>query len=197
MTFKAAILANEMKEDHIGWVRACSKYKQAIECKVIDLTAFDWLEKVKSEPFDVFLAKPGGFTERFKNLYDERCYIIENELGLFLYPSLKEILIYENKRLLSYWLSAHGIPHPRTYVFYNEAEALEFARTAGFPVMAKYNIGGSGSGVPPAFAALNSARYLLKRSIAPRYTVAMESQRRLQTGGSHCPGILHPEKLFC
>jgi glutathione synthase/RimK-type ligase-like ATP-grasp enzyme len=64
-----------------------------------------------------------------------------------IYPSIEEMLVYENKKMLSYWLAAHKVPHPKTWVFYYEKEALEFVKKAALPVVAKTSIGAAGSGV--------------------------------------------------
>ena len=73
--------------------------------------------------------------------------ILTKFLNYKIFPSLNEILIYENKRFLSYWLKANNIPHPKTTVFYSDREALGFLDSARFPLMAKLNIGSSGKGV--------------------------------------------------
>jgi hypothetical protein len=82
-----------------------------------------------------------------KQIYDERIFILSNELGYRIFPSPREIYIYENKRFFSYWLKANKIPHPETHVFYNLSEALAFSKIHKLPVVAKTNIGASGSGV--------------------------------------------------
>src|SRR5690606_28462444 len=76
-----------------------------------------------------------------------RLTILAGNMNYPCYPSLGEVLIHENKIFQSYWLKAEGLPHPGTYVFYNEHEAADFARTAKLPVVAKLNIGSSGKGV--------------------------------------------------
>ena len=39
--------------------------------------------------------------------------------------SYEEIIIYENKKVLNYWLEAKNLEHPPTNVFYHKKEALE------------------------------------------------------------------------
>lgn len=143
----AVILKNEIRDDHLLWVNACEKYDSQIEYRVVDLTQNNWFEMIHQKPFDVLLAKPVGANSLFKQLYDERIYILAKSLGCEVFPSLDEILIYENKRFLSYWLKANKIPHPRTDVFYDESEALSALSNLQLPLVAKTNIGGAGSGV--------------------------------------------------
>ena len=144
---KAIILRNELEDDHNLWIKACENYKEVIEYRVVNLTSSNWLEETQKESCDILLAKPGGLTASFKQLYDERVYILAFILGYKIFPSPLEIFIYENKRFLSYWLKANNIPHPYTNVFYDKEEALNYLRAKDFPFVAKTNIGASGSGV--------------------------------------------------
>jgi len=142
-----AILKNESDQDYDFWVSACTKMSSRLEFDVIDLTKNDWLEKAKAVDFDMFLTIPPGVTSLFKQLYDERVWIINSTLGKPIYPSFTEIFIYENKRNLSYWLKANNIDAPVTNVYYHKNEALDFLKKATYPIVAKLNIGASGNGV--------------------------------------------------
>jgi hypothetical protein len=115
--------------------------------EVIELTHSDWLEKVMKSGTDIFLARPPGISFLYKNLYDERLYIISDILKKKIYPSFIENFFYENKRLLSYWLKSKGIPHPSTWIFYYPDEARLFLECAKYPVVAKTIVGAGGSGV--------------------------------------------------
>ncbi|MBN2396275.1 MAG: hypothetical protein JXC36_07425 [Candidatus Atribacteria bacterium] len=140
------IAKNELDEDHLPWVNACKAINQKIDFLLVDITKDNWFDRIISTPCDLILTKPSGLTSHFKQLYDERIYILD-KLGYKLYPSAEEIFIYENKRFLSFWLKAHDVPHPATHVFYSKHEAEDFLKTTGYPVVAKVNIGASGSGV--------------------------------------------------
>lgn len=142
-----AILRNESDQDFVLWVASCEKIRNRIDYDVIDLTKNDWIEQVKAKDYDIFLAIPPGVTSLFKQLYDERIWIINVSLGKQIYPSLTEIFIYENKRNLSYWLKANNVDAPNTFVFYHKNEAFEFLNTAKYPLVSKLNIGASGNGV--------------------------------------------------
>ncbi|MFW5887031.1 MAG: ATP-grasp domain-containing protein [Bacteroidota bacterium] len=144
---KLAILKNELEDDHLDWIKACDNYSDQVEYDVIDLVAQDWLEKATRKKYQFFLTKAPGRIAYYKQLYDERVYILNQVLGLPVYPTLNELLIYENKRFLSYYLKAKNIPHPDTWVFYNKQEAKAFSETCSLPIVAKTNIGAGGSGV--------------------------------------------------
>ncbi|MDO9256309.1 MAG: hypothetical protein Q7U54_12410 [Bacteroidales bacterium] len=142
---KLAILKNELDDSHLNWEQACIQF--SIDYSIIDLTKSDWLDKLMLNNFDALLACPSGRESLYKQLYDERIYILESCLKHLVYPSFKEISIHENKRFLSYWLKANKINHPLTKIFYNRSEAKSFAEITTFPIVGKFNIGASGKGV--------------------------------------------------
>jgi len=142
---RVGILKNEDPYSHIRWEEAAKN--AGVEYFIIDITTEDWLEKINNEKFDILLMRPPGLTSQFKELYDERSYILSEVLEYPIYPTLNEIKVYENKRFLSYYLKARNIPHPATRVFYNKEEALQFAASTSYPVVGKLNIGAAGNGI--------------------------------------------------
>lgn len=160
MKLRVIILRNEAEEDHLPWITACNAYSDKVSARIVNLTSHSWLEDIRAEPCDILLARPGGLTALYKQLYDERIYILSRYMGYQIFPSPDEIYIYENKRMLSYWLKANGVPHPATAVFYSSEEALSFISDSPFPVVAKTNIGASGSGVKILYDSRESARYI-------------------------------------
>lgn len=144
---RLVILGNEEPGEQELWLKACQESPLHITWRVVDLTADSWLQDLHTEPFDLLLTKPGGLTSAFKQLYDERLRILAVELGYPCFPSYPEVLIYENKRYLAAWLQAQRLPHPETHVFYRREEAKKWCSSTIFPLVAKTNIGASGSGV--------------------------------------------------
>ena len=114
---RLAILENEEEESHLLWIKACEYMKQSVEWAVVNITRSSWLQDILGGSFDGLLATPSGNTSSFKLLYDERVRILNTVCGIPVFPSLEEILIYENKKYLSYWLEANNIPHPKTWFF--------------------------------------------------------------------------------
>jgi hypothetical protein len=144
---KFVILTNEIADAEKKWKIACDKLK--LEYIVVDLSKVNWLEQIENYKPNVLLTRPAGLTSPFKILYDERLEILVNELNYYCFPSLKEVLIYENKKYFSYWLKANNVPHPKTSIFYFEKEAIDWVNSDStkLPIVAKTNIGASGSGV--------------------------------------------------
>lgn len=144
---KIIVLANENKDDHILWIKSLELYQIKIDYLTVFLSEDGWLKKILDYCPDYCLSRPPGITTIFKQLYDERLYIISKILKIPIYPCYEECLIYENKRFLASWLEANNIPHPLTNVFYHIDEAKEYIRNSQYPKVAKINIGASGSGV--------------------------------------------------
>lgn len=145
MNLKLCILRNESKTSQAEWENSCRKYN--IDYDVVDFSRNSWLDGVLRKNYDCYLTRPPGAISYFKTLYDERLYIVSRVLNKKIYPGYEEILVYENKKILSYWLKGLGIPHPKTWVFYHLDEAVEFAKKCRFPIVGKSSIGASGSGV--------------------------------------------------
>jgi hypothetical protein len=124
------------------------------------LVAGDWMEQVRQKKYDFFLCRPPGRVAYYKQLYDERVFIINKIMGFPVYPAFNEQIIYENKRLLSYFLKANNIPHPETWVFYNKKEAENFIKSCKLPIVGKSSIGASGSGVKIFYARGKALKYV-------------------------------------
>ena len=156
-----AILKNETEDAHLMWAIACEK--RNIDYDIIDLTSYEWLDKLLNVSYGYYLACPSVTVSYFKTLYDERIYILEKIMGLNIYPSYQEISIHENKRFLSYWLKANNLPHTKTYVFYNKVNAINFINQTNLPIVTKINIGASGSGVK-IFRSKNKAKNYIEQA---------------------------------
>jgi len=194
--YQFIILKNEDPYDHQLWIDACQEHAGEVDYHVVDLTTGDWLEKIRSLPCDMLLVRPGGRTKGYKELYDERLSILVNELKYSCFPSLKEVLIYENKRYQAYWLKANQIPHPETYVFYSRKEAGAFIEDARFPLVAKLNIGASGNGVKILHTRKEAKRYLhlmFSKGIAPWSGPKLNKGNLLRRGWKK---MRHPRELI-
>ena len=127
------------------YIKSCEELK--VEYVVLDLLAQDWIERIKNANVDGILVRIKGKIPEQKSMYDERLFFVESELGIPIYPSRKELLLYENKRMCYYWMQTHQIKHSPTHIFYRKKDALRFIDHAQFPLVFKTNSGASSSGV--------------------------------------------------
>lgn len=148
MKYRICILANETPLDHELWVKSIKQSEDIESYDVVDISTDTWLEELTNKEYDLILMRPPGKTELFKRIFDERIQLIKQYLPTPVYPSVDEILLYENKRYLSEWLKINELPHPETHVFFHKSEAIAYINeNSFFPIIAKTNIGASGNGV--------------------------------------------------
>lgn len=138
-------IVKEFTQYHKHYIRACRE--MGVSYRLMDLSRNDWMDSFSQSICDCFLIWPSASLAVWKEMFDERLYCLVKEMGKNIYPSLDEILLYENKRRVSYFLAAHQIPHPATRVFYDESEALAFIQNSDLPLILKTNTGASASGV--------------------------------------------------
>lgn len=142
--YRVGIIADD-NQDHQHYVAACQNL--ALSYKVVDLLADDWVERFRQEHFDAVFVWPSCVTTVIKQVYDYRLRILEHDLCIRLYPTWQECWLTEHKPRLRDWLDAHRFSHPQTWVYYDQEQALEFARTATLPIVAKTATGAGASGV--------------------------------------------------
>jgi glutathione synthase/RimK-type ligase-like ATP-grasp enzyme len=130
---------------HHFYVDACQEMD--IPFILIDLMQTDWLIQVEKSECKGFLAWPSASLTIWRNLYDERIIIIEEELKRTVFPSFKETWMWESKRRMHYWLEANKVKHPKGWVFYEYDEAKSFVEKAYYPMVFKTNHGDSSRGV--------------------------------------------------
>jgi hypothetical protein len=130
---------------HTNYMAACREI--GVSYQILDVTGDDWIRRIRQTDCDAYLVWPSAMTPVWKEMLDDRMRLVEQELRRILYPTAKEIWLYENKRRTRDWLVANGVPHPRTWIFYNRDEAEAFLKTANLPLVLKTNCGAGASGV--------------------------------------------------
>ncbi len=167
-------IIQERQHYHHSYIGACRDL--GISYKLLDIFRSDWISVIEQSGCDAFLVWPSVGTTVWKQMFDDRLRCMEEDLGKIIYPTGKETWLYENKRRAHNWFEAHKIPHPRTWVFYDRKEALEFAEHTELPIIFKASHGGTASGV----------RILRTRSQAKRLV------RKMFAGGM-IPRGYHPQ----
>ena len=100
----------------IQYKKACQK--MGINHTEVDIFSYDWLEnvnKVKDKIDGLLVSPPCQNIEEY-DIYMERLYLINHEIGIPIYPSYNELKLYENKRYCTSWLKYHNYLIPDTYV---------------------------------------------------------------------------------
>ncbi|MEZ5198709.1 MAG: hypothetical protein R2764_20685 [Bacteroidales bacterium] len=138
-------ILKDYTEDYLKYVGTCEEI--GVDYRIIDFLAPDWIELIKMSACNGFLCHPPDNIQEQKSIYDERLYYLNKALGKPVYPSWESLYIYENKRNMAYWLEINKIPHPETRIFAKKKDAINFFKSAEFPLVLKTNIGAGGSGV--------------------------------------------------
>jgi hypothetical protein len=138
-------IVKEFTYKHRFYVAACRDL--GVPYKILDLSKPNWIEVVQKSNCDAFLIRPSCELSVWKQMYDERLKVMVKDLGKIIYPAYEEIWFYESKRRMSYWLQAHDIPHPHTWIFYDLVNALDFAKKTELPIVLKSDFGSASSGV--------------------------------------------------
>ena len=142
------------------YVKACEDL--GVPYEVVDIIGSNWIDNIRRSDCDGFLVRPSPRFDTWKRMFDERLYFVVTNLSKLIYPTYDELFMYENKRIMAYWLELNGIPHPKTHVFYDCAEALKFLETTTYPIVFKTHIGATASGVE-ILRTQAQARRLIKR----------------------------------
>lgn len=73
--------------------------------------------------------------------------VIEEHLHIPIFPDMATCWHFDDKIAQSYLLEALDIPHPKTWVFWREVDALAWCERADYPVVAKLSSGAGGLNV--------------------------------------------------
>jgi glutathione synthase/RimK-type ligase-like ATP-grasp enzyme len=139
-------ILTEKSGTEISYIQACKDLH--VNYEIVDFVSNDWWDNVKYADCDGFLVRASGDCEVNKRMFNERIYLIEKYLKKPVYPNYDSIMLYENKKVQSYWLKIHNMPHPETWIFYIKDEALEFLKNRSqYPIVFKPNLGAQAEGV--------------------------------------------------
>lgn len=73
--------------------------------------------------------------------------VMETHLHLPVFPDMATCWHYDNKTAQRYLLEALRISHPRTWVFWRKADAMEWIQHASYPLVAKLSVGAGSTNV--------------------------------------------------
>lgn len=164
-------IIKEFWHGHWHYISACREI--GVAYKLLDISGPDWPQIIEESGCNAFLVRPSVVVSIWKQMFDERLRVMAHDLDKILFPSYDEIWFYESKRRMHYWLAAHRVPHPKTWVFYNLKEALMFADQAELPVVYKSDFGSGASGVY-----IFRERRALKRHIRSCFNRGFTTYRR-------------------
>lgn len=117
---------------------------RGIEAEVVDALAPGSIETIRG--FDAFIWRY-NFRLPWLDAAPRIMRAVEEDLGLPVWPPRVLRETFENKSAQAYLLEALGVPHPKTWVFWREAEALARLDDLPFPLVVKLSRGVQSDGV--------------------------------------------------
>ena len=144
---KLGILKSFIEIDDLvdSYAKACEEL--GIDYVIIDLLSNTWIEDIKKSGIDGVLVREKANIDEYKWMYNERLWVIKEYLHIPIYPSWHELFLYEDKRLYAYYFQTHNIPTPPTHIFYRKSDAIQYLKSATYPLICKTSGGSTGSGV--------------------------------------------------
>ncbi len=129
-----------------------------IECVWMDINEGSFWNEVKK--LDLFIYRWRHF-DNDKNIALTIMPIIENDLGIKVFPDQNTSWHFDDKIKQYFLLSSHGYPFTECWVFWNKEKALDWAENAVYPMIFKLK-GGAGSSNVVKVENLSSAKNLIK-----------------------------------
>lgn len=117
---------------------------RGVEVRLLDLLAPDALNQARGCHGVMWR---WTHTPQHKQSAPHIMYTIERYLGIPVLPDNQTSWHYDEKIAQLYLLQAMGVPMPQTWLFWNQEEALTWAKTAPYPLVFKLSSGAGSSNV--------------------------------------------------
>lgn len=130
---------------HRHYIAACRELD--VSYRVLDISGPDWYEVIDKSGCDAFLLWPSVELGIWKQMFDERLWTLVSAGGRRIFPDYESLWMWESKRRIHYWLEANKIPHPKTWLFYDRQDAMDFIDQCDPPIVFKSDLGSGACGV--------------------------------------------------
>lgn len=130
---------------HRHFVAACRE--MSIPFRVLDLSEPNWDQSLVDAECGLIMAWPDATLTPWAKMIKDRLDLVEIAMGIPVFPRSHERWMYEDKNRMIDWMRVHGISHPRTWIFHDRSQALEFASSCVLPIVFKTSFGAAASGV--------------------------------------------------
>lgn len=124
------------------WIE-CLK-ERGVEVKVLNLLDRDFMEQL--EGCDGVMWR-WFHLEQDKQSVKKILYVIENYLNIPVFPDNRTAWHFDEKVDQWYLFKALDVPQPETWIFWDKEPALQWAKSAPYPVIFKLSVGAGSSSV--------------------------------------------------
>lgn len=112
--------------------------------EIIDLDRNDWLQKIK--PFNIIIWK-SPWMGRLSFHYKEKIFFIKNHLGKEIMPNFDTIWHFDSKIAQHFLFEHYNIKSPKTFVTFDEFEAIQYINKCSYPQILKLSAGSSSNNI--------------------------------------------------
>lgn len=168
------------------------------EVKLVDVYGASVLEELRG--CHGFMWRHGHYAN-VRQIARRLLPVLENCLGLVVYPDQNTCWHYDDKIAQAYLFESVGLPAPKTWVFFDRGAALDWANSAQYPVVVKL-WSGAGSTNVRMVRGLSEARELIeimfRRGVHGLDDLAAHSvraRRSLRKAAKKLTGRIHPSDL--
>ena len=164
------------------WKNLC--IANSIEYREFDSFDPDFIDELLAYNPDRTLWQSGNIP--YKKIKDEMQRQLFDKTDLRIIPNWQTHYLYDHKIRQSWIFKLHGIPHPKTKVFFNEYYALKYIKKAKYPFAIKADGGAGGR----SFRLIEDKEHALRRVYD-----AFQGKGRL-TGREHERFILYVQEYI-
>ncbi len=140
---KIALVKDKMRFWQI-YERILRRY--SFQVCLLDIWRKSEQDRLFSENFDSFIWR-AKHDPVIKNLAKRFIYFFGQEFKIPTYPDWRSYWHYDDKIAQYYLFTRHHIPTPKTYIFFNQDEAVAFAQQTRYPLVYKCAHGAGSSNV--------------------------------------------------
>lgn len=124
------------------WIQYCNDHD--IEYRLVDIetnNAFDEIQSCNAFLWDY------NHEDYSASLIDKQLISIFNKKNIITFPSVNDVIYFDDKISQTYLLKQHDIQHPETFVSFSKSDSLTYIEDAKFPMVFKLRKGAGGINV--------------------------------------------------
>jgi len=169
----------------VKWIEFLKAH--GVEVKILNLLARDFVEQL--EGCDGVMCR-WFHLEQDKQSIKNILFVIENYLKIPVFPNNDTAWHFDEKVSQWYLFRALGVAQPETWIFWDQKSALEWAKSAPYPVVFKLSVGAGSSSVLQVKNESDAVRLInrmFQRGIFPMtmnefgFTLIPKSRKELKT----------------
>jgi len=134
----------------------------SIEVVTLDIFNYEDQQRVLNEKWDGFFWR-AKHDPKYRDLAKRFIYLFEKKIGVKTFPSWDDYWLYDDKMAQTFLFNKLNISSPKTFIFYNKEEGIEFAeKYEKYPLVYKASSGAGSANVGLLKSKSQTKRYIKK-----------------------------------